>query len=210
MRPAIPFAVLALLMAWSTVSLPRTATAEGTPDATAFLKRRHAEVVQILRKKPKSAADKAARETALTQKLSALLDYGELSRRALKDHWETLSNAQRSEFTKLLSQLVERNYQQNLASTIDYKVAYSATETRGEELLVQTRVRSAKNRRAPELTIDYTLLGDASGLRVCDVVTDGVSLVANYRSQFNRIIRKQGFSGLIERMKKKLAEQVGD
>jgi len=198
------------LASGAVATLPGAVSADGRPDATAFLKQRHAEVIKILRKKSNSASAVAARDSALTKRLSELLDYDELARRALKDHWQDLTKAQQDEFTGLLSQLVERNYQQNLESTIDYKVAYSKPIARGDELLVQTRVRSTKNRRAPEITIDYTLVADASGLRVCDVVTDGVSLVANYRSQFNRIIRKDGFPGLIDRMKKKLAEEGGD
>lgn len=190
--------LLTVLMGLGTFGL---GSAQAAPDAAQFLKGRHATVEKIL-KRGKSEA----RESALTAELSQLLDYAELSKRALRDHWGTLDDAQKAEFSRLLTQLVERSYQQNLESTLEFKVSYSAPQKRGDEVLVQTVARSTKNRRAPEVMIDYALVPVATAWRVCDIVTDGVSLVANYRSQFNRIIKKHGFDGLIERMKKKLAQ----
>lgn len=190
---------LAALSAFGT-----TSAWAGAPDATHFLKDRHAKVEKILKRN-----DSKARASALTAELSHLLDYQELSKRALRDHWDTLDAAKQAEFSALLTQLVERSYQQNLESTLEFKVSYSPAQKRGDEVMVQTVARSTKNRRAPEVMIDYALIpagANAASWRVCDIVTDGVSLVANYRSQFNRIIKKHGFAGLIERMKKKLAQ----
>lgn len=201
-RPARAARRWAPLLTAAALTLSASSMAMAKPkDATGFLKARHAKVERIL-KKSKSEA----RATALTSELSKLLDYQALSKRALRDQWDGLTEAQRTEFSTLLSQLVERSYQQNLESTLEFKVAYSPAEKRGDELLVQTVARSTRNRRAPEITIDYKLLPAATAWRVVDIITDGVSLVANYRSQFNRIIKKYGWPGLIERMHKKLAE----
>lgn len=194
-------AALALLLASVGV-----AQAQPKADATTFLRARHDEVVKILKQRAAGAQQLEQRNGQLTAKLATLLDYQELSKRALRDHWDGLSEEQRKEFSALLARLVERSYRQNLESTLEFKVDYGGARKQGDETLVQTVARSTKNRRAPEVMIDYTMVPGADDWRVCDVTTDGVSLVANYRSQFNRIIRKDGWKALLERMQKKLDE----
>ena len=70
---------------------------------------------------------------------------------------------------------------------------------RGDSVVVKTVAQSKKNRRAPAVSIDYTLSSREGGWRVYDVTTDGVSLVSNYRTQFNDILsrRVEGQSALI-------------
>ena len=76
---------------------------------------------------------------------------------------------------------------------------------------VATEVRSAKSGRKQTMSIDYVLHENANAWRVFDLVTDGVGLVENYRSQFNKIIAKEGVTGLLDRMrKKKVASNPGE
>ena len=133
-----------------------------------------------------------------------LLDFEELSKRALEDHWAARSAAEQQRFVELLGQLVERSYQKNLESTMDFRVTYESATRKGDSLVVATEAQSLKNRRSPPVAIDYTLVPVANSFRVYDVTTDGVSLVANYKRQFNKIIRRNGWDALIERMEKKL------
>jgi phospholipid transport system substrate-binding protein len=71
---------------------------------------------------------------------------------------------------------------------------------------VATEVRSTKNGRKRTMSIDYVLHENDNAWRVFDLVTDGVGLVQNYRSQFNKVIAKEGIAGLLERMRKKSLE----
>jgi phospholipid transport system substrate-binding protein len=173
--------------------------------ASSFIEHQHQTVREILQRKSANADQDAARKRDLASALQGLLDFEELSRRALVDHWTTLTPTQQQEFVSLLRQLVERNYQRNMESTLDFQITYSDEIKGGDGIVVQTVARSRKNRRAPEVSIDYTLVAKDSGYRVFDVVTDGVSLVTNYRTQFNRIIRKDGWDKLIERMRARLS-----
>ena len=188
-----------------TCLLPIAALADSAAPAKRFLETRHAQVVKIL-KQPANGADALAKRNGeLKKALADLLDFEELSKRALQDHWETLSTDKRKKFSELLAQLVERSYQKNLESTMDFRVTYDEAKQVGDSIQVSTEARSTKNRRSPPIAIDYTLATDGQAFRVYDITTDGVSLVSNYRRQFNKIIRREGWDALLDRMKSKLA-----
>ena len=178
------------------------ALAEGA--ATASVRKANQTLSDLLRKKaaPGSAEEKALTKE-VTNKLSSFLDVDELGRRALKDHWSKLSDEQKKEFSKLLRELVEANYVKALRSQLEYEVAYVGEAPKDSGVSVATEVRSTKSGRKQTMSIDYVLHENASAWRVFDLVTDGVGLVENYRSQFNKIIAKEGVTGLLDRMRKK-------
>ena len=196
MRFAQPALALALSLVFAAPSL-----AQGDPAAAeAFISRRTEAVRAILRRPANDA-----RAEALTAQLGNLLAYEELSRRALRDHWDVLEDAQRGEFVSILRQLVERSYQQNLESTLSFRITVDGAERQGSAVLVRTVARSTRNRRLEPVSIDYQVKAAGDEWRVFDIVTDGVSLVRNYRSQFNRIIDREGWDGLMTRMRTRLA-----
>lgn len=183
-----------------------TAAADSVSGANKFLEKRHAAVMSIVNQEVSGQQASGAREEKLRSAIDELLDFQELSRRALADHWNELEADKRTEFVSLLTQLVQRSYQKNLESIRNYQVKYDSAKPVGDSVLVHTVARSKKNRRAPAVEIDYTLMPQDGGYRVYDIATDGVSLVTNYRRQFNKIIRRDGWDALVDRMKKRLAE----
>lgn len=196
-----------LLLTAALLGLPALASA--SDGAEAFLKKRHDAVTKVLKVKVHSEAETEKRDARLTQLLGDLLDYPELSRRALGSHWETRSEAERQEFMTLLRGLVDRSYQRNLERTLGYELRYLGEEPNAEAIVVRTSARSKKNRREPEVTIEYRMRKTPEGFRVYDIVTDGVSMVDNYRSQFHRILAKENWPGLIQRMRTRLASNDG-
>ncbi len=168
--------------------------------ATTFVKQKHSQLKQLL-KKPNS---KGAQER-IQKLLDALIDYRELSKLALSKHWQTRSTSEQDAFVELLKELVQRNYRGNIKSTDQYKVAYLNESKRKGATVVRTEARSTKNRRAPAVLIDYSLQSKNNVWVVFDITTDAVSMVTNYRRQFNKIIKKDGWNGLMERMRKKVA-----
>ena len=183
------------------------ASAQGA--ASRYLERRHDEVNRLLRRSADTDTARSRRSTQLATMLGELLDYEELSRRSLGDHWESREGPARERFVTLLRQLVERNYENNLERTLEYDVEYVREARRGEETIVYTEARSRTQRRQPPIAIDYTLRPEGSRFRVVDITTDGVSLVDNYRAQFNRIIDRDGWDALIERMQQRLNTERG-
>lgn len=199
--------LLALVLGFGAASgggLPASpAAAQGSAPSQAqrFLESRHAEVDRLLRQRPNDA-----RNRRLGTLLDALLDYPELARRALGRHKEGRSAAELREFGELLEQLVARSYRENLQRTLSFQVDYVGAAAEREGVLVKTEARDRRNRRAPPVEIDYSMHKVGDAWRVFDVHTDGVSLVDNYRGQFNRIISREGFAGLLAKMRKRLHE----
>lgn len=186
------------------------ASAAHAQDATAaetFLRGRHTAVQQLMRRPAHGAAAVEHRKTQLTQALSELLDYAELSRRALGEHDAQATPAQRTEFASLLRQLVERSYQKSLESTVDYEIRYLGATSSATDVTVRTVARSRTNGREPEVSIDYTLHQVGGAWRVFDIATDGVSLVRNYRRSFHGIIARSGIDALLARMRVRLANE---
>lgn len=192
-----------------TLGLPASSSARAQEPAAAesFLRGRHDAVQQLLRRPARGDAALAQRRARLTEALGALLDYTELSRRALGEHQARATPAQRTEFETLLRQLVERSYQKNLESTSSYEVRYLGATASGGAVTVRTVAKSRTNGRAPEINIDYTLHQVGGGWRVFDIATDGVSLVRNYRAQFHRLVSRDGFDALLAKMRERLANE---
>jgi phospholipid transport system substrate-binding protein len=177
--------------------------AEGA--ATTTVRQANTTLSALLKQRPAPGSAEEKRQAAdLTAKLQGFLDVAELGRRALSNHWGTLSAEQRSEFTKLLREIVEATYLRALRSQLEYQVRYLKEKPRDGNLEVRTEVSLAGKTKRQVVNVDYVLHRVGSEWRVYDLVTDGVGLVENYRAQFNKIIAKEGVPALLARMKKKL------
>lgn len=180
--------------------LPLSASADsGTDGAVSFIQARQGELTKLL-KAPKSAATDAK----IKKVFDRMLSYDALAKNSLKSHWDERSDAEKKEFSCILKHLVQDAYRKNLRKTLNYNVSYKGAAKDKAHYLVKTVAKSRKNVRAESVTIDYVVVKEGGEHRVHDIVTEGSSLVKNYRSQFRRIIKKKGFSGLTSRMKKKL------
>jgi len=167
--------------------------------AEAFIKTKHNKVRAVLRK-----PDTLARGEELTVLLGEFLDYDRLAELSLDKEWNKRSKKELDKFVALLRALVERQYQRNMESTLEYKVKWVGTETIDEGVKVNSSARSVKKKRQPPITIDYSMSPAGKEWKVFDIFTDDVSLVKNYKRQFRRVIKDEGWKGLIDRMEKKL------
>lgn len=188
----------ALVFCASSVA-PRVARAGDS--AQTFIQSRQTEVSSIL-KQPTNAS----RDKAVAGVLEGMLDYGELARRSLAQHWDDLNDAQRKDFSDVLRRLVQRNYEKNIKGILDYEVAFLGEESQGEVIVVHSKATSKTNAREEPVSIDYRVASVGTGYRVVDIVTEGSSLVANYKTQFHKVIQKDGFDALMKRMREKLAK----
>jgi phospholipid transport system substrate-binding protein len=192
-----------------TASLAATVAALGlfSPSAYAggaaeeFIQTRQAQVTSLLRQGQSGQRDKQVAAV-----LDGMIAYEELAKRSLAAHWGDLSDAQHKEFTDILKRLVQRSYEKNLKNIVEYKVEYLGEEPISDGVVVHTRASSSEKPQEEPITIDYQLQGSASAWKVVDIVTEGSSLVNNYKNQFHRIIQKDGYDALVKRMKDKLAK----
>jgi len=142
----------------------------------------------------------------VTTSVRGFLDIDQLGRRAMVDNWQKLSRAQQDQFLALLRSLIEDNYVRGLRANLEYQVDYAGETTdKDGNVTVATKINTKRKGRVYTIGIDYVLVKDGDKLRAWDVKTDGVGLVENYRTMFDKIIEKDGFDGLIAKMKKKQA-----
>ncbi|TFH28558.1 MAG: ABC transporter substrate-binding protein [Myxococcales bacterium] len=172
---------------------------EDAGKAQQFIRVKHDKVREVLRK-----PDTPKRAEELTTLLGEFLDYDRLTRLSLDKEWDKRSPRERQQFVDLLQQLVERQYQRNMESTLQYNVKWVGTEPIDTGVKVKSSARSTKKKRQPPVAIDYSMSPDGEEWKVFDIFTDEVSLVTNYKRQFRRVIKDEGWNGLINRMQKKL------
>lgn len=168
-------------------------------EAQTFVKSKQTELTELVRK-AKTPAD----EKRLQGAFDEVLDYDSLARESLKESWDERTAAERAEFQGILQKLVRTAYRKNLKRIRDYDVQYTGEAKAELGQVVKTTAKSRSNAREEPIAIDYVVRESGGKWRIVDIVTEGSSLVGNYRNQFRRIIKKQGFPELIRRMKTKL------
>jgi len=184
--------------------VPALALAGGGPMAT--LKQINGDVDKLLHLKIDANTPAEQKQKDDIKSLAGkLLDYGELAKRSLADHWGKLTQPQKDEFVSTLRELIERNYVKQLRSNLDYQVLYNNEEVKESEATVSTTVKVKTQGKTTDAEIIYKLRRDGERWVVWDVITDEVSLVRNYRSQFQKIINEKSYEELIKKMKSKLA-----
>lgn len=159
------------------------------------------EALRLIIEKPKSSASDAE----LKAKFDALLDYETLAQSSLAEQWAKLSPEQQKEFTTLLQTLVQRAYTKSIRDTLDYNITVKGDVAATAGQLVQTVASHKTDKRKESIEIDYLLKKSGATFQVIDIITEGSSLVSNYRNQFKRVIAKTGFDGLMEKMRAKVA-----
>lgn len=187
--------IFCLVLALFSVTHAFEARAGGPED---FLKAKQGELVKVLREGDGPATDKK-----LESIFNTMLDYDALARLSLDKHWESLSEKERGEFTETLRLLVQRAYKKNIKKTLDYEVTYKGESQAKNGHLVRTVARNKQKPREQPVSVDYVMHQVEGNWRIFDVVTEGSSMVQNYKSQFSRIIKKQGFAELLRKMRDK-------
>jgi phospholipid transport system substrate-binding protein len=180
------------------LALPAAAS---QPTAESFMKDRQGELSALVKSHAPGSAKKI--ETVF----DAILDYEALAKGSLRADWEARTEAERKEFQDVLKQLVQRAYRKNLDHTASYDVRFEGESQENAAFLVRTVAQSRTNAREEPIAIDYVVHREGPSFRIQDIITEGSSLVGNYHQQFTRIIKKDGFPGLLRRMKAKLANR---
>lgn len=161
-------------------------------------------VLSILQDKTlKGPAKTKERRTALRKVIGERFDFEEMAKRSLALHWKKRTPEEQKEFVELYSDLLERAYVNKIEQYTDEKVAYVGEQQEGDRAAVRTLIVTKKN---TEIPIEYRLHRNGSSWQVHDVVIEGVSLVNNYRKQFNSIISSKSYEELVKRLKSKQPE----
>lgn len=145
----------------------------------------------------------AERRSAVRKIANEIFDFGEIARRSLGRYWQPLSEPQRNEFVGLFADLLERSYISKIELYGGEKIVYIGERVEGDLATVSTKIIT---KNGTEVPVDYRLFRKSENWMIYDVNIEGISLVANYRTQFNKIIQTSGYNTLVDRMKTKQSE----
>jgi phospholipid transport system substrate-binding protein len=153
-------------------------------------------------KKPDHTAERRKQIRAVANEM---FDWPETGKRALGRHAHSCNPQQTAEYTPLFADLIERSYVGKIELYSGEKIAYGAETVEGDTATVKTKIITKTN---TEIPIDYRMTKAGDRWKVYDVVIEGVSLVGNYRTQFNRIIQQGNCAELLKKLKAKQDELV--
>ncbi len=144
----------------------------------------------------RSASDSQA---AVRKVADRMFDWPEMARGALGKHWQERTSSERDEFVRLFAAVFERAYLSKIQLADAEHFTYLGEAIEGEHARVRTTV-TAKN--GSVVAVDYrTRVGEEGSWRVYDLDAEGISLVGNYRTQFNSIIARSSYFELVKRLK---------
>lgn len=166
--------------------------------ATDEVKTKQTQLVELL--------SKSGTDAKVSATLDEVLDYQTMAEASLGTEWAARTDAEKAQFSDLLKQLVRRSYERNIKKTLNYNIEYIGETEKNSHIIVKTKAVSKTDKRAEPIEITYKLAQKDGKWRIQDITTDGVSLISSYRSQFTKIIRKDGFPTLIKKMKDKIAK----
>ena len=144
------------------------------------------------------------RRIAIGKVAGDIFDFGDMAKRALGPHWAERTPAERGEFVRLFTDLIQRAY----VSKVDQHAAATKMTFRGETVdadyaVVRTTIPLGNGSTMP---LDYRMHATRDHWQVYDLNIDGISLVANYRAQFNRVIRTSSYPALVTKLKSQQPE----
>jgi phospholipid transport system substrate-binding protein len=154
----------------------------------------------------KGEAKQQERRRKLREIVYARFDFNEMAKRSLGSHWQKRSPEEQKEFVKLFTDLLESAYLDKLEQYNGEKVRYLNERQEADFAEVSTKVIDGKGE---ELSLNYRLHNVNGDWKVIDVVIENISLVNNYRSQFNRVLAKSSYGELVQTMKQKKVSAPG-
>lgn len=147
--------------------------------------------------------DQATRRKEMRKVINGRFDFRAMSQRTLATNWKKASREQQEEFVQLFSQLIENTYIGRVEAYTDEKVDYPGEKVKGKKAVVETLILTAN----ADIPINYKVYQKKNGeWWVYDVIIEGISLISNYRSSYQEIVKKEGVDGLIAKMKDKIRE----
>ena len=190
-RPVVTAVVLLALVALASPALAGEPTDQLRPEIDRVIKTLEDPAL-------KGEGKTAARRDALRAITDNVFEWGEMARRALGTHWQARSEAERAEFVDLFRGLIEHSYASKIETYSGERVSFAGDAVEGDHATVRTRLTTKQGKEVP---VDYRMIRRDDRWRIYDVTVEGVSLVANYRTQFNQIIRTSSYEELIRKLK---------
>jgi phospholipid transport system substrate-binding protein len=173
-------------------------------DATTTVRGTVSQVLDILKDHQSS---QEARRRRLIAVVAGHFDFADMARSSLGYHWRQLTPDQQQRFVQLFTAFMEDAYLNKIEGYSGQKIEFvNQTSNGAGDSQVNTRVIQPTG--GDPITVDYRLKQDSGDWKVYDVTVDNISITANYRNQFNRVINNQGFDALMKEMQTKQQELI--
>jgi phospholipid transport system substrate-binding protein len=179
-------------------------TAADAGEPTDQIKQTVGAVIEILNDKELRKPERLdERRSKIREAVERSFDFEEMAKRSLALHWKDRTPQEKTDFIALFSDFLEDVYIRKIERYEDEKVRYTDERSDGPYATVRTVVVTATG---TEIPVDYKIFKKDRKWEVYDIIIEGVSLVNNYRTQFNQIIRSGSYEELVSRLKKKVAK----
>ena len=178
---------------------PSVFASEITGEITGGLKATIDEVIEIVTDEKLKSQENVRREM-LREAIGKRFNYHQMVMRSLARDWNNRTPKERKDFEELFKRLLENSYASKLESYSDEEINYVGEVVKGKYALVKTEIV----RRDGTIGVDYKMIQEQGEWKVYDFLIEGVSMIRNYRSQFTKIIRKDSFAALVQKLSAKL------
>lgn len=190
--------VFPLFLVALTCSIAFGSSGQTSESPTEVVRSTLTEVFRILEDENlKDPAKLIPRRHMLEEVIASRFDYAEMSKRALAAHWVPLTAGERAEFVELFKTFLSDRYAEKIEGYSGELVSYVSERIEGNYAEVRTELRSSK----VTVPMDYRLHRKDGTWHAYDLIVDGVSLVKNYRSQFDKIILSDSYEELVRRLR---------
>ena len=152
------------------------------------------QILKVLENPGLSLPEKRA---AVRKLASEVFDTMETAQRVLGQHWQQRTQAEREDFAKLFANLLEQTYISRIDEYGGERLTYVSEQVDGDRAVVKARIITNKGTEVP---VESRLLLKGDRWLTYDILVENLSLVSNYRSQFDRVIRQQGYPELVKRL----------
>jgi phospholipid transport system substrate-binding protein len=155
-------------------------------------------VFKILRD-PEMAGDKNAtqRRAAILAAARGIFDFGEMAKRSLGQHWAARTPVERTQFVALFTDLIQHSYINKVDQHGGAQMSFTGETIDGDLAAVRTAIPLSSGKAMP---LEYRMHNAGARWQVYDLSIDGISLVSNYRAQFNKIIRIESYETLVTKL----------
>ncbi len=153
---------------------------------------------QVLKVLENPALTLPERRAAVRTLAAEAFEVSETAKRALGPHWQQRTPAEREEFVKLFANLLEQTYIARIDEYGGERITYVGEQIDGDRATVRARIMTKKG---GEVSVESRLLQKEDRWLIYDVLIENISLIGNYRSQFDRIIRTASYEDLVKRLK---------
>lgn len=146
--------------------------------------------------------DKQQKRAEISKIVSQRFDFRAMSQRTLATNWKKTSNEEKKQFIELFSQLIESSYVGKIEAYTNEKVEFPGEKVKGKKAVVETLIITS----SADIPVNYRMYQKGDQWLVYDVIIEGVSLISNYRSSYQEIMKDEGFDGLLNKMQAKIDE----